>query len=300
MGSLAKGQVDVAALTGRIRAAFPDLAFQHAALNDLGEDHAVLMLDDTWVFRFPRGPEAASYAAGERRMLAALAETANLPVPRYERIAPDGSFAGYRRIAGEELTEARFAALPRVAQEQAIAEIGRFLARLHALPLALTADVEKVQWNGQVQARRYADRRDNYMRFVTPELLVRIDAFYAAMALQASPAVLKMVHNDFTEDHILIDPETGRLTGIIDFTDAGPDDPAFDFTFLRAYGDWTVDAALEAYGAGAEHAAMRERSLWQYVRYRIEQLWWNARGFRRYDVGAVLKELPRRLDYLGV
>ena len=300
MMEVAKGKVDLAALVARIRAAFPDLAFEHAALNDLGEDHAVVVLDEAWVFRFPRGPEAASYAAGERRVLAALAQVSNLAVPRYDRVAPGASFGGYRKIAGEELTEARFATLPRPVQERIVDDLGAFLAALHALPLSLTAGVEHVQWNGEVQARRYAGRRHDYIGILPTSLLPRVDAFYAVLAAQPGPPGLRMVHNDFTEDHILLAPSGDRLAGIIDFTDAGPDDPAFDFTFFWAYADWASDRALAAYGAGPDHAAMRERSRWQFARYRIEQLWWDAQGFRAYPTAKLLGELPGMLDALGV
>jgi len=297
VNELVRGKVDLAALTARIRAAFPDLAFDNATLNELGEDHAVVMIDDAWVFRFPRGPEAASFAAGERRVLDALAPVSNLRVPRYERIAPDASFAGYRKIEGNELTEARFATMPRRVQERVIDELGAFLAALHALPLSLTAGARHVQWNGAVQAGRYAQRREAFLRFLPAPLLARVDAFYAALALQPGPSQLRMVHNDFTEDHILLAPGGDRLAGIIDFTDAGP---AFDFTFLWAYGAWAVDRALAAYGARAEHQALRERSRWQFARYRIEQLWWNAKGFRACDTPKLLGELPSLLDALRV
>lgn len=295
---LAKGEVDVAALAARIRAEFPDLAFERATLNDLGEDHAVLELDDAWIFRFPRVPEAAAYAAGERRLLEALAGVSNLPVPGYENVARDGSFAGYRKIAGEELTEARFAALPRAVQERVLDEIGAFLAVLHSMPPALTADVEKVRWNGAVQAKRYAGRRETYRGILSPALLSRIDAFFDALARQPEVAP-RTVHNDFTEDHILLAPTGDRLAGVIDFTDAGPDDPAFDFTFLWAYGDWAPARALAAYGAAAEHVGLLERSRWQFVRYRIEQLWWDAMGYRAYDAPKVLGDLPGLLDLVG-
>jgi aminoglycoside 2''-phosphotransferase len=299
MTGVARGSVDLAALIARIRAAFPDLKFTRAALNDMGEDHAIVELDG-WIFRFPRGAEAASYAAGERRVLAALAEVSNLPVPRYERVAPDGAFAGYRTILGAELTEARFFALPRPVRERCLDEIGVFLSRLHALPLTLTADVEKIQWNGEVQAARYAQRREAFVDILGAALLPRVDAFFQALARQPTPSPLRMVHNDFTEDHILLAPTGDRLAGIIDFTDVGPDDPAFDFTFLWSYGDWAPERALKAYGAGAEQGPMLSRSRWQFVRYRIEQLWWDARGVRDYNGPKLLGELPGLLDALGV
>jgi hypothetical protein len=51
---LKQGRVDLDALLARVRAAFPELTFTRATLNDFGEDHAVVILDDAWVFRFPR------------------------------------------------------------------------------------------------------------------------------------------------------------------------------------------------------------------------------------------------------
>jgi aminoglycoside phosphotransferase (APT) family kinase protein len=302
MTEMGKAKVELAPLVARIRATFPDLAFDRATLNDLGEDHAAVMLDDAWVFRFPRGAEAASYAVGERRLLEALAGVSNLATPRYERVAPEGDFAGYRMILGEELTEARFASLPRSVQERVVDEMGAFLAVLHALPLALTAGPNGEQrpaWNGLRQAGRYAERRVAYAAILTPPLLARSDAFYAALAEVPSPR-LRMVHNDFTEDHILLAPSGDRLAGVIDFTDAGPGDPAFDFTFLWAYGEWAPERAIARYGAEAEHADLIERSLWQFVRYRIEQLWWDARGFRDYDRAKILADLPDLFSRVGV
>jgi len=41
-------------LVARIRAAFPHFAFDRAVLNDEGDDHAVVVLDEAWLFRFPR------------------------------------------------------------------------------------------------------------------------------------------------------------------------------------------------------------------------------------------------------
>jgi hypothetical protein len=76
---LAQGRVDLEALVARIRAEFPDLVFERASLNDFGEDHAVVMLDDAWVFRFPRGAEVVACSERERRLLARAATSILLP-----------------------------------------------------------------------------------------------------------------------------------------------------------------------------------------------------------------------------
>lgn len=40
------------------------------------------------------------------------------------------------------------------------------------------------------------------------------------------------IHNDICPDHLLVDQDTGRLTGLIDFTDAMVGDPVLDFVGL--------------------------------------------------------------------
>jgi aminoglycoside phosphotransferase (APT) family kinase protein len=37
-----------------------------------------------------------------------------------------------------------------------------------------------------------------------------------------------LIHGDFAVEHVLVDTETGRVTGIIDFGDCGLGDPAYD------------------------------------------------------------------------
>jgi aminoglycoside phosphotransferase (APT) family kinase protein len=137
--TIGQGQVDLAGLVARIRHEFPNLGFVEATLNDMGEDHAVVLLDDRWVFRFPRIAEAAVRGASERRLIAALSAASTIPTPRYNHVSRDGEFGGYRMIAGRELTEAAFAALSRAVQERVLSEIGDFLRALHALPAELVA-----------------------------------------------------------------------------------------------------------------------------------------------------------------
>jgi len=70
-------------------------------------------------------------------------------------------------------------------------------------------------------------------------LLDRVPAEYGG------PMVL--VHNDLLSGHILI--ARGRVTGIIDWTDAGFGDPAADFAGLAHWaGSRALEEALSAYG----------------------------------------------------
>ncbi|CCI52841.1 phosphotransferase family protein [Nostocoides jenkinsii] len=55
-------------------------------------------------------------------------------------------------------------------------------------------------------------------------------------------------HNDLGAEHLIVDPESGALSGVIDWSDAVHDDPARDFALVWADLGWEiVEGALAAY-----------------------------------------------------
>ena len=300
---LQQGRVDVGALVARIRAVFPELRFCRATLNDGGEDHAVVILDDAWVFRFARTAECASYAAGERRLLERLRHVSSLPTPEYRWVSIAGDFAGYPMIPGRPLSEALFASLPRDVQEHVLEELGGFLGCLHRLSASLIARPDGVAgpaWNGADYARRYGQRRAQFASALSHDLLLRIDRFFDSLPEIVDPVPRVLIHGDLSEDHILLAPNGQRLGGVIDFTDAGVGDPAFDFTFLWAYGDWAPARAARRYGAEDLAVKIVARSRWWFTRYSIDRLWWNLRGARACDAVKVERDIRESLQALGL
>jgi aminoglycoside phosphotransferase (APT) family kinase protein len=297
---LEQGRVDLGALIARIRSEFPDLVFDKATLNDFGDDHAVVFLDQTWVFRFPRNAEVAAHTGTERRLLDALRPISPVAVPAYEHVSASGDFGGYRMIAGQELGETLFASLPAAVQARVLDQIGGFLSALHGLPPGLVAAAGNA---GQGDAARhvtaYRQRRARLTAVLTPDVLAAADRFYEALPGATATAQTAPTHRDFTEDHILLAPGGDRLAGVIDFTDAALSDPARDFTFLWAYGD---DApARVAYAYGDEPTApILARSRWWFARYRLDQIWWSLNGDRDYDVARIVRDLPALFDALRV
>jgi aminoglycoside 2''-phosphotransferase len=301
-GTIRQGEVDLEDLVARIRCEFPDLALAEARLVDEGEDNAVIILGDRWVFRFPRTPEEAARAPVERRLLAALGATTSIAIPRYDHVARAGDFGGYRMIEGESLTTAAFAGLSRAAREGVLAEIGEFLRMLHALPAAVVARPpgEERPWRAIEFIERYAERREALAKALGASLVLAADRFYEALPNAVATDRVVVVHLDLSEDHILVDPAAGRLAGVIDFSDAGLGDPACDFTCLWAYGPQAPERVLEAYGTGGEAAGILSRSLWWFTRYRIDQVWWSISGARAYDVAEIKRDLAGLFEALGV
>jgi aminoglycoside phosphotransferase (APT) family kinase protein len=61
-------------------------------------------------------------------------------------------------------------------------------------------------------------------------------------------APLRFVHQDLGPEHFIVDPASGRLAGILDWTDGGLGDAARDFVTLVTFGGWDfADQALASY-----------------------------------------------------
>jgi aminoglycoside phosphotransferase (APT) family kinase protein len=59
---------------------------------------------------------------------------------------------------------------------------------------------------------------------------------------------LSFLHLDFRGNNILVDPQSGRLAGIIDWGNAAVGDPALDFMWLAVWRGWPfAEAVLENY-----------------------------------------------------
>jgi len=280
MTLLSQGSVDLAALVARIRRAFPQLGFSRAVLNDEGADHVVVMLDEAWVFRFPRNAERRALFACELKLLARIAPASPVPVPHYAHVAPKAAFGGYAMIHGAPLTGEAFRGLARPAQERVLDEIASLLRLIHATPPAVIAGAggQIAQgWTAARYAKRYRERRRARIAgAVGAALLTGIDAFFEAYARRPAGPARGIVHGDVTADHMLLAPGGEGLAGVIDFADAELDDPAHDFTYLWAFGDWAPAFAARRYGLA--DGGLVERSRWSWARYRIDQLRWAADG----------------------
>jgi aminoglycoside 2''-phosphotransferase len=87
----------------------------------------------------------------------------------------------------------------------------------------------------------------------------------------------RFIHDDFQMEHVLVDPTTGRLTGIIDWGGV-LGDPARDFSYVLLHGGWSFfQRALAAYDLPLD-AEFTERTLFS---ARLGSLDWLAYELRR-------------------
>jgi aminoglycoside phosphotransferase (APT) family kinase protein len=191
---------------------------------DAGYDFEVLLVDDEWVFRFPRRSGVVAALEVEIALLPELAPTLPSAVPRFEHIVREPVVCvGYRAIEGKPLS-------PDSTHESA-RDVGLFLSALHAFDVdrANALGVERPGWQ-----QSYVAQCAEFERLVAP----RLDPEEQAAAVQMfrdgidvldgfEPVLL---HADLGPEHLLC--AGGRLAGVIDWGDTRIGDPALDLTWL--------------------------------------------------------------------
>jgi aminoglycoside phosphotransferase (APT) family kinase protein len=97
---------------------------------------------------------------------------------------------------------------------------------------------------------------------------------------------LRFTHNDLSPDHVIVDAKTGKLAGIIDWSDATLGDPARDFVFLVTWRGWPfAEEILRAYPHSLDRG-FRDR-----LRFvsRLLSVMWLAEAYERH--GDVTKHI---------
>jgi aminoglycoside phosphotransferase (APT) family kinase protein len=77
------------------------------------------------------------------------------------------------------------------------------------------------------------------------------------------PRAVAFCHNDLGAEHLLADPATSTLTGVIDWGDAAIADPAYDLgLILRDLGPEVLDLTVARYDAGLDDDGRRRAAFY--------------------------------------
>ncbi len=120
------------------------------------------------------------------------------------------------------------------------ADLGAALGRIHQIDAAgippTPARWEDETWTADIEELPAVA---HLVEAVLPPALLHAARPYLAGEVPApnQRRARRLAHNDLCADHVLVDPATGRLAGIIDFADAMVGDPVLDFVGLLTVGD---------------------------------------------------------------
>ncbi|MGI8550164.1 MAG: phosphotransferase family protein [Dehalococcoidia bacterium] len=246
-----------------IRAHFP--AYEIHSIEAMGHqgwggDSDAFTVNAADIFRFPRYDSVREALAVEAALLPLLAPVLPLPIPHFTLVAHEGTgeesdglslFVGYPRIEGLQLTPERFQKLAPIVQRRFAEQLGEFIGALQRfpVPVARRAGVPIMEDARAQLGAFYACVREQLFpllsereRLWVRDLLERLLADPANFAFEPV-----LSHSDLSGDHIIYDPDTLTLTGIIDFGDVQWGDPVLDFTgLLREYGSVFYGQAVES------------------------------------------------------
>jgi aminoglycoside phosphotransferase (APT) family kinase protein len=196
---------------------------------DAGWDYKVLIVDDTWVMRWPRHRLAVEEIEREVDLLPMLAPLLPVAVPQFEYVSREPWLVAYRLIRGD----------PLVAEDPD--GVRTFLEALHAV------DVDSVPAERPDWLETYARQADEFRRVVLP--LLDADERPRGEMLLAEVETLSdflpaLTHSDLGPEHLLVRDD--KLVGVIDWGDARIGDPAIDYAWLLngPFPDWDADDEL--------------------------------------------------------
>ena len=253
-----------------LAACLPTLAVEDARYLAEGWDSAVFLVNGDLLFRFPKRREVAVTLERELQLLPELGPALPAPIPSFLYRVQDcdgypWTFAGYHRIEGRPADEVDLSQQQKVALA---AQVGRFLRALHSFPVdrATMLGVERATvagghdqwrwWVGEVE-RQVAP-------LLSPAEAARLRAWFeTAEARGARDFTPALIHNDLGAEHLIVDPDSGALAGVIDWGDVGIGDPAIDFSgLLGGFGAEAARAALAAYGRPDDDALLWRAQLY--------------------------------------
>lgn len=214
---------------------FPDLATAEVSRLAAGSDHEVFAVGPKWVFRFPKRIERVAWLTRELDINATVSEVLGSKVPRVELVGTPSTgfpfpFVAYRRLPGVAADQVRTGDLGGLARD-----MGRLLSKLHridaeSIPPPPTAG-ETDSWE---QLRVNLTEVADVVRACLPaDLLTKAEPYLAGRVVEPrQDGPRRFIHNDICPDHVIIDPASRRLVGLIDFTDAMVGEVVLDFVGL--------------------------------------------------------------------
>ncbi len=234
----------------------PELAVSDVAPLGEGWDFSTFLVDDAWVFRFPKRRQCARQLAREHRLLEALAGTmAGAPpsaigtmagepiaIPRhryYVREPVDFALAyvGYPFLRGDALIDCRQDEIDRIEIGR---QLGDFLRCLHAAAPTRAPRIYHDTFPSDLVDFR---RELAHAEAVLPASIATACTRLLSHTPRPDLTPPRFVHGDLGAEHILVDRGRNRITAIIDWGDAGWGNPIGDLVGLWA---WGGDAAVTA------------------------------------------------------
>ena len=269
-----------------IHAVYPDFVVENVrAHQGEGQFNDILVINQSFIFRFARYEASIENLAAEARLLKAIGAELPLaiPNPAYVNLKATPAvkvFMGYRLVPGEPLWRNRLLAMTDNQILERIAnQLGDFLTTMHHLPIHDFTDELRGQDGLEEWTSLYVDIQQHLFPLMRPEARTEVSHHFEAYLHQAQLQKYELClrHGDFGPSNILYEPQTSKITGIIDFDSAGLGDPAIDIAAISCYGESFFERFCAVYPA---EAALLERARFYKGTYALQEA---LHGFKNND-----------------
>lgn len=238
----------------QIKKHFPDFAFEQVELEQEGQFNTVLVINQEWVFRFPKYGFGIDLMNREIAVLEMLKPHLPLLIPeaRYIHIDWDcvrRTFMGYQMIVGQPLYRNIWATLNTEKKKEIISDLSHFLKSLHRIE---EPSIVSVLFEAD-QLEKWKTMFDELSKYIFPlispqsckEIQAGFQKFFSDHESHLFTPVIR--HGDFGPSNIIFDGEPQAVTGIIDFSSIALGDPAVDLASLSCLGPEVMEYLPKTY-----------------------------------------------------
>ena len=260
-----------------LRQTWPSLQWKDARL--LEEDHDVVILDESLVFRFPCSNPDHEPLEREVQFLERLRRRASLPVPEYTYVDKEYRVVGYPMIQGEQLDWMSWDSVTQTQQREIAIGVAQVLNEVHGFPIE---EAEKLgiqhddSWPEEARALLFYYIWILRQGSLVEEEMKCCDGIARSILDSDLDEHIeeRVIHGDLDPAHIL--QKGGRFAGVFDFGDVMIGDPACEFGRLWELGEEFVDDVLAHYDHGTENLKQRGYMFW--FGNSIREMEWGARS----------------------
>src|SRR5487761_1225234 len=201
----------------QLRTDFPELDIQKVEVSGQGWHHVALNVNDSIIFRVPRGVHEQSASVGyETAVLKHFQGLLPVEIPNPTFIAPEQAYFGYPKLQGEPLINyySAFSEQDKARLREDWVNIASVIHRRLSIDEARRLNVPEFEVSiSDAEGIFSLDAVDkDVLDFAkqTVEIISDIDL---------SSQNMSFIHNDIQFHNLLIDPAAKRITGLIDWTD---------------------------------------------------------------------------------
>jgi aminoglycoside 2''-phosphotransferase len=237
----------------RIHSLLPDLVIDSARMVTVGaHNNAVLVTspDGKRVFRFAKNENGIAALERELVVLDALRGRTPLDVPAPFLREPD--LIVYPMLEGEPLTPLLLMSLDEAVQQRLAEQMGAFLRELHNTPKGLPLPDNSSADLDLMFSQIHAELQEKLYPYLAPHQRAWVERLFAdgagLYAAVPEDQRTRLIYNDFKIGHVLYDPRTQKLSGILDFGIACYDTPDIDIcNLMQCFGETFVTRMFETY-----------------------------------------------------